>query len=174
MARPTIKSLMDSARWYQRTRERLIKDYGRDADLMADIIAATSAHTSVPINLQLAKEVYREHCLFGDPLNVKGLLPNHRRNIARILAGQPLRGLKVRAFAENLKGNLNAVTIDTIIWTYYRKKVWITPNRHKKLVKQIKDSARRHGLKPAEYQAIIWVKARGTRNAVLSMFDGVK
>jgi soluble lytic murein transglycosylase-like protein len=173
MSKPTIKSLLESARWYQRTRERLIADYGADANLMADLIAATSPQRATEVNIQLAKEVYREYCLFGSWESVVGLLPNHKTNIRRALNREPLRGLKVRAFAENLKGNLDVVTIDTIIWGYYRPGVWITAKRHKKLCRYIKSAAKRRGLKPAEYQAIIWVKARGNRNAVLSMFDGV-
>lgn len=169
-----LKDPLESALWYQRTRAKLIADYGKDADLMAGLIAATSPQKSVAENLRLAKEVYKRYCLFDNWESVPGLNPkSHIPNIRRVLESKPLCGLKVRAFTENLKGDLSPVTIDTILWNFYCPGVWITPNRHKKLVQKIKRAAKRFGLKPAEYQAIIWVKIRGSKNAVLSMFDNI-
>jgi hypothetical protein len=179
MKRPTIKSLMESALWYKNTRQKLVRDYGKDADLMADLIAATSAHVPIQQNLRLAKEVYKRHCLFDDWQTIPGLIPGHRLNIARALNKQPLSGLKVRAFAENLKGNMDAITIDTVICQYlnytpYLKRKKLRNHEYKYLSKKVKRNAKRHGLKPAEYQAVIWVKARGIKNAVLSLFDGTE
>jgi hypothetical protein len=176
---PKIKDLMESALWYERTRRILVRDYGKDADLMADLIAATSAHVPIQQNLRLAKEVYKRYCLFDDWQTMPGLIPGHRLNIARALDKEPLSGLKVRAFAENLKGNMNAITIDTAICQYfnylpYLKRKKLRNHEYKYLSKKIKRNAKRHGLKPAEYQAIIWVIVRGNKNAILSLFDGTE
>lgn len=169
--KPTIKSLIDSAQWYQRTRARLVEDYGPDADLMADLIASTSPQRPVEHNLQLAKEVYKRYCLFDDWEAVVGLLPNHKTNIHRAFSREPLRGLKVSAFARNLKGDLSVPSIDTWVLKYMKFNKRLTPNRHKKLVEKMKRNAKSHGLKPAEYQAIIWVLIRGGKTAKRDMFD---
>lgn len=174
-----IKNLLESAQWYQRTRQRLVRDYGKDADLMADLIAATSAHTHIAINLALAKEVYRRYCLFENWEIIKGINKAHRLNIERALNRQPLSGCKVKAFAENLKGNLDEVTIDGYIVKYYNYTPYFTQHKLRQkaydfLVSKVKRAAKRLGLKPAEYQAIIWVKARGIKNGVLSLFDGTE
>jgi len=172
----SLKNYRNSVDWYKRTREKLIADYGKDADLIADLIAATSPRTPIAINIELAEEVYKKYCLFEDYQNVKGLLPNHRANIEKALLRKPLAGLKVQAFAENLKGNLNAITVDTITCLYFKyERIRIDKKLRKSaydtICKKIKRNAKRHRLKPAEYQAIIWVKARGVKAGSLSMFD---
>jgi hypothetical protein len=168
---------MGSALWYQRTRQRLINEYGDLADFMADLIAATSPQRGIAFNLGLAKSVYDCYMNGENWRLVEGLLPNHISNIDRAILGEPLRGCKVSAFSANLKGDLSRFTVDSILWRHYRGTAWITKNRYKKLAAALSRVAKRNGLKPAEYQAILWVAIRAatpgnlSRGGELSMFE---
>jgi len=173
MKTKTIKDLIDCADWYKRTWEKLQAEYGPYARLMAGLIAATSPQRAVKHNLQLARQVLEKYFLGEDWIFIDGLLPNHVTNIKRMLAGEPMKGFKVRAFYENLTGNLSVPTVDGWMLKYFKFKGWITPNRYKKIAAKMVRNAKRHGLKPAEYQAIIWVKVRGLDTANRDMFDGV-
>lgn len=171
--RKTIKDLLDCAQWYARTWEKLQSEYGPYARLMAGLIAATSPQRAVKENLYMARKILEAHFLGGDWTAVRGILPAHYQNIKRVLAGEPMRGGKVCAFYENLTGNLDVATIDGWMLKYFRFTGWITPRRYEKFQKRVKRNARRYGLKPAEYQAIIWVKIRGLEIANKDMFDGI-
>jgi hypothetical protein len=128
---------------------------------MADLIAATSPQRSVKENVKLAEDVFDCLVLGLDWKETGGMChKSHWPNVERAIRREPLCGQKVRAFAANLKGDLSQITIDTIIWRFYRGYEWITPRRYEKLAKKLKAAARRHGLKPAEYQAVLWVKIR--------------
>jgi hypothetical protein len=173
MSRKTIKDLLDCAQWYARTWAKLQADYGICAHLMAGLIAATSPQRKVKENLHTARKILE--CIVSDKdwREVGGILPCHFKNIERAISGAPLHGGKVKAFYENLTGNLDSVTIDTWMLKFFKFSGWITPRRYEKFQKRVIKNARRHGLKPAEYQAIIWVKMRGLETAKTDMFDGV-
>jgi len=93
---------------------------------------------------------------FGNLL--KGTLPAHRPNVLRALKREPLSGNKVRAFAANLKGNLDEVTLDVWMCRYFNHEGSLTDKKYAELSARIITEARQQGLKPAELQAIIWWK----------------
>ena len=173
MKTKTIKDLIDCADWYKRTWEKLQAEYGPYARLMASLIAATSPQRQVKVNLTMARKILEAHVSGEDWIFVPGLMNSHVLNVKRILAGEPMKGFKVRAFYENLTGNLSVPTVDSWMLKYFKFKGWITPNRYKKIASKMVRNARAHGLKPAEYQAIIWVKIRGLDTANKDMFEGI-
>lgn len=140
--------------WYNKSKALIENLYGVDSRLFTRILAATSPRKSVVANWKLADRIYRH---IKDGLNfddLNGILPAHRPNILRVINNLPLSGNKVKAFAANLLGNLNEITIDVWIKRWYEGLTDV----------QIKNRIRRGAIfcdmKPAEYQAIIWTKCR--------------
>lgn len=171
---------MNPRNWYKECGDVIRKEFGRDANLFIDLLAATSPRKSVQANWRLAMRVY--HVWQNQPLSLRisntenwlrfrsfydnlmqGTLPAHRPNIIRALQRKPLSGNKVRAFAANLKGDLNAVTIDVWICRYYGWPDSMNDTEYEHRADFIRAEADMAGMCPAEYQAVIWYAA--IRNA---------
>ena len=155
--------------WYQDA-TKLIQDlYGKHWQLFADLLAATSPRNYVKANWRIADAILKAYidrkqkpAFFGDLLGGNRVLPAHRNNIIRSLQRRPISGQKVWRFAENLKGNLNVVTIDVWICRAYglddRKD--LTPAIYRRLEKRIQLDAKRTNATPAGYQAVLWYAVR--------------
>jgi len=91
----------------------------------------------------------------------KGVMKTHKPNVIRALKREPLSGNKVRAFAANLKGNLEEVTIDVWVCRFFGwdDKKSMTDKVYKERADHIRLLANCKNLKPAEYQAVIWYRA---------------
>jgi len=149
-------------RWYSDCKKTIEQLYGADSRLFTLILAAASPRKSVKANWRLAVKVFKilkQHLTIE---NIPGLLPCHKLNILRIINGMPLSGNKVMAFADNLLGNLQAVTIDVWVKRFYANKTAEQIENH------IRRGAKCLKMQPAEYQALIWTKARqqAGRNAI--------
>lgn len=96
--------------WYQRASADIRAKYGTDADLFCDILAATSPQCSIKANVGYARDAYDRH---KRGLKVEGWIPCHTSNLKRVRDGQPLRGPKVRAFARALRGDAEAIVVDS-------------------------------------------------------------
>lgn len=155
---------MNPKNWYADCENAIRKEFGYDADLFIDILAATSPRKQITANWRLAMRVYHVwKSNWKSDMNQKnlmaGTLPAHRNNIIRALKRKPLSGNKVQAFAANLKGDMYAVTIDVWICRYFNVKETLTNRKYNELAQQIRTIAGSLGFKPAEYQAIIWCEA---------------
>jgi hypothetical protein len=145
--------------WYVKSRELIEERYGDDADLFCDILAATSPRKQVRANWNLAVRVYNQYKKDGT-YSTTGMMPAHILNTERALKGEPLHGYKVPAFAANLKGDLDRVTIDVWVMMYFG----LTQGRIRRaeyfrMEAALQKMARRRGLRPAEHQAKIWCEA---------------
>lgn len=146
--------------WYQNARAEIVKLYGDDADLFCDLLAATSPRKSVKANWKLAVRIYRDYKRNGpafcaEPETQPGVMPCHYKNIFRALNGEELSGRKVRAFAANLRGDLNVCTIDIWIMRYFGFDK-LTDKTYSFIESVIKMMAATCGAKPAELQAELW------------------
>jgi len=148
--------------WYDRARqyiEYLAIDKSH-VTLLCDLIAATSPRKQVKNNIILAYKIYHEYVTTGK-IVLTGIMGTHKKNVIRACTGQALSGNKVRAFAENLKGNLQVVTIDMhIIKAYHKSEVNITDTVYKFLSDKIRSEASDLGIMPARYQAMVWQASR--------------
>jgi hypothetical protein len=145
--------------WYQDSRQLIEHLYDEDADMFCDLLAATSPRKQVKANWNLAVRIYDEVKNTGT-YNTRGMMRCHVMNVDRALNGEPLHGYKVPAFAANLRGDLERVTIDVWVMVYYGlKQGQIRRKEYYRMEKAIQMLARRRGYKPAEYQAMIWCKA---------------
>lgn len=160
-----IKNYGYARHWY-RDANRLINNlFGDDSYLFIDILSALSPQMSISKNWRYAVKIFTQHKA-GQQIDYEGLSKNHKPNLRRALNREQLSGNKVKAFAENLKGNLDGVTIDTWMLWYFK---WFdthpnckTPhnNQYQQITNKIRQFAKRYNLYPAELQAILWTAIR--------------
>ena len=142
-----------ASNWYTDSRQAIKQLYGDDADMFCDILAATSPQKQVSVNWDIAQNIYERYKHDGY-IDCQGLMGSHIPNVLRAIYREPLHGYKVPAFAANLKGDLNRCTID--IWTLRYFGLQQKRIRRKEYYRL---EAQHRGMKPAEYQAMIWCKA---------------
>lgn len=121
--------------WYRKSAEALVNVFGPDSSRFAALLAALSPQTSVEMNLTNAVRVWSGWVKAGRPtdrpaiLRIMGahvqgslgegsVLDAWKNNSVRALTsedpeGIQLSGPKVDSFAANLRGEANAVTLDT-------------------------------------------------------------
>ena len=166
--------------WYQDAAKLIQQLYGKYADLFCDIVAATSPRKQVKANWRLATAIVAAYIdrvnkpiVFGDLL--ASLMPAHLNNVIRALQRRPIHGQKVSRFAENLKGNLNLVTIDVWICRAYGidDKKDLTPEMYRRLEKRIASDAKKTNATPAGYQAVLWSAIRREHNLRAKSFVSV-
>ena len=165
--------MVNPKNWYKLCGDSIRKEFGADADLFIDLLAATSPRKQVSANWRLAMRVYhvwktnpslRYFSTFADKHEIitwqnnlmQGTLPAHRPNIIRALQRQPLSGNKVRAFAANLKGDYEQVTLDVWMCRHYGYPQTLTDKKYAELSAIVRTEAAAAGMLPAEYQAMIW------------------
>ena len=145
--------------WYTDSRQTIEQLYGDDADMFCDILAATSPRKQVKVNWGMAQHIYERYKHDGY-IDCQGLMGSHIPNVLRAINREPLHGYKVPAFAANLKGDMNRVTIDLWVLRYFGlKQTRIRRKEYYRLEKAIQLLAKHRGMKSAEYQAMIWCKA---------------
>ena len=142
--------------WYTDSRQVIVELYGNDADMFCDLLAATSPRKQVKANWDIAQHIYERYKHDGY-IDCQGLMGSHIPNVLRALFREPLHGYKVPAFAANLKGDMNRVSIDTWTIRYFGiTQREIRRKEYYRLEKAIQLLAKHRGMKPAEYQAMIW------------------
>jgi hypothetical protein len=178
---------MNPKNWYQECGDSIRAEFGADSELFIDLLAATSPRKQVSANWRLAMRIYHvwnsldvhkgwflrcyqchrkgkkypeDSDFIGLHNNLfTGVMKTHRPNVLRALKREPLSGNKVRAFAANLKGNLEEVTIDVWVCRNYGWSVSMTDKQYRERSNKIRQEARLVGLRPAEWQAVIWYEA---------------
>lgn len=147
-----------AASWYQEASEYIAAKYEYPR-LFACLLAATSPRVKIARNWRVANMIYRKWTT-GHGLDLSQSMRTHHPNIKRAIRNEPLSGPKVSAFAANLTGDFQAVTIDVWVMRYYGLSGSITGKRYAELADRIRYEARKYGYQPAEYQAIIWTIVR--------------
>lgn len=149
-------------KWYSRIREVIRTRYGADADLFIDLLAALSPRSQVSRNWRMAVRVYTKwkkglrviDCLVG-------VMRSHQPNVIRALTRQPLSGQKVQRFAENLRRDSDAVTVDVWICRAFGADFsHLTAEVYAKIENEIRQQAAGMGVLPCEYQAALWQVTR--------------
>ena len=150
--------------WYSDTTKLIKELYGKNWQLFADLLAATSPRSQVKKNWRISDELIKAYIdrdkrpdKFGDLLASNQIMSAHLPNIIRALQRRPINGPKVSRFAANIKGDLQVVTID--VWIC--KAFGIDPNSlnatlYSRLEKKIQKTAKSLDVLPANYQAVLW------------------
>jgi hypothetical protein len=148
-----------------------------------DLVAATSPRSNVKANIKRASMMQK---LLADGVDVSKVLntteagagarmppgyghlahKNHRGILGDALSekgiqGKPLGRPKVSSFTENLRGNLEPVTVDThnkkLLTLPYNLPETVAKTEYGFLEGMNKDMAKRHGIAPAQAQSATWV-----------------
>jgi hypothetical protein len=149
--------------WYRESRHharRIARATGVTLSQAAGVIAALSPRMRWGANVALAEEL----CAGRE---VRGVFGNNLRKAERILDGERpldvLGGDKVRAFYRAIMGDGEAVVLD--VWMM-RAAGWVKPTltstEYQALASSLTAAARRVGLNPADFQAIVWTHVRGS------------
>ena len=130
--------------------------FGPDAPTMIDMLSATSPNQTVPGNVTVSLNQYK-NLKTGQPFTgmpaVKGMLE-------KSAAGQPFGGLKVSSFKKNLMGDPLPVTVDRWISRIFGFGDSPTQAQYKFMDYLITQTAKDKGIPPREYQAAIWAAVR--------------
>ena len=152
--------------WYGDATKLIKELYGHNWQLFVDLLAATSPRQSVKRNWRQSAAILAAYIdrdsrpdVFGDLLG--DVMSSHLNNVVRALACRPISGPKVSRFAENLKGNLDVVTIDVWICKAYGiDHKALTTSLYNRLEKRICADAKQQDLLAANWQAVIWFTVR--------------
>jgi len=143
--------------WYDFAKAELFKFFGDDTDLMIDFIAATSPQRKVKHNLKIALNAFAQYKTGEE---VTGEMPAHTLNLQRVVKGQELSGPKVGNFARALKGDVNAVAIDSWMLKIFGFPASINDTDYRFLEKTIQTLAKKLGTTPRILQAALWFGAK--------------
>jgi len=167
---------MQPKNWYKLCGDSIRREFGADANLFIDLLTATSPRKQVSANWRLAMRIYHVWQTRSLSLHIAGIantemwlrfrdfydnlmqgtLPAHQSNIIRALQRRLLSGNKVRAFAANLKGDYEQVTLDVWMCRHYGYPQTLTDKKYAELSAIVRTEAAAAGMQPAEYQAVIW------------------
>jgi len=146
-------------------RAELEEYFGDDAEFMAGLIAHLSSGLAVPANTMKAIEVYIAH---KTGQSFKGTHQVSEKQIKEFLDSRLTSGPKRLPFFEAIMGDANAIVIDRWMarvldfrtWNN-KKEVWQTSTGASKkqrelLIAWVQRGAKRLGITPRAYQALIW------------------
>ena len=146
--------------WYDDTHKELQVLFGKDADMVAGFLTATSINSTVKSNTSLAMKAYKQWKA-GEEFT--GFLPAVIKELDRVKNGQPLAGRKLDNFRRALTGDPDAVVVDR-----WMLRAFGYPNvgngsenaasvRAYDLIENaIKELASQQGVAPRQMQAAIW------------------
>lgn len=161
-----IQDFYHCKQWYQNAQQEIFELFPLHWRRFALILAATSPRQGVSANWTKAKKAYNKWLDAGHDADYSDFMLAHRKNLEKIaqtpdenLSGDILSGQKVSAFASNLLGDLNKVTVDMWMLLYYNE-TKATKKVYAEISKKISTQAKKYNLFPAELQAILWSAVR--------------
>ncbi len=151
--------------WYATVRTmawELAAEYRVDYETVAYVIAATSPRTMWSFNVKHARAI-----LAGEEMPSGALKANHARGVAVYNYGirHIGNGPKVNAFARNIVGDEDCVTID--MWAFLAAcgdlPAFMLARRgsYEMVSDAYRIAAEKFGISPAQMQAVVWVAIRG-------------
>lgn len=148
---------------------RMAEDHNIHHLKVALIVAATSPQTSWDLNLDRANYVLATFANEGrvPPTGLMSMVRTFCENV--LLHGHKTIGSanarKIRAFAANLQGDENMVTIDRHMVTAAGIVSKNAPNKtvYTTLADTVRECAEAEGVTPATYQALVWAAERKSK-----------
>ena len=162
-------TVREGMEWYDEARQLTVK-----LSLMSEYttaqVAAAMAHLSPRLRWNQNVEAITDLVLYGT-LPAYVMQGPAKRARKALVASEPMntfgkRAKKTLAFARNINGDVNAVTVDTWILNV----VGITEQQLKlvgvydAVAHAYRLAAKRRGFTPAQLQAITWIVVRGSAN----------
>ena len=159
--------------WYSKSRRAVESLYGDDTDLFLQCLAATSPRSTVKCNVTLALKAYDIIKHTGSDSNFIGFIRSHKVNLERIARGQDIQGQKITAFLANLRGDAGQVTIDRWMMRHYGYDNDVpTRQQYAEITYRVQTEASARGMTPADYQAELWAKIRGSNTSFVNYLGG--
>ncbi len=164
--------------WYDGANTELRRWFGADADLVADLIAATSVRTNPERNVREALDAYVAIKQGKQPNDLAGVFSGPAAKIKQALAqrasdGLPIETPKAGAFAKNIKGDPNAVTVDTWMFRAFFGTENVGGNsrvaKSSFIQEWVRQLAYANGVAPRQMQAALWT---GIRMEQEFLFEG--
>lgn len=160
----------DGLMWYGDAFSRVFRealDLNFPSERLADIVAVLSPRNRWERNIADAVALVRA-VRAGDPLPQVGTFRGNAEKAAAIARGEPytLKGPKVSAFAENLKGDREAVTLDVWAWRALTRGKRTGPRSAADYAigaRAVAEVAARTGYSARTCQAITWLALRGQK-----------
>jgi hypothetical protein len=181
------------ADWYNKTKQWTEKAFGDDSDMFLRFLSATSAGMNTDVNVSLAMKAYAQWKL-GLPFDE--FLGTHRTMLERAVRGEQFGDRKIQSILQALRGDENAVVIDTRVMRTLGFKLAgkgqkvgdsimggqsnLTGPQYALFESVIRDLARQEGMTPREFQAALWttnkIKAaqEAEQKAALPVLTGQK
>lgn len=163
--RATSADVEAGARWYDEAGELAASLAGRhhlQVDEVAGVIAALSPRTSWSRNVAGTVALLEDG---DDAARAMGCIGANVDRAVAVLDGVPLNGPKTRAFAANIAGDREAVTVD--VWAMrvadLDENLLSRKGAYDAVADAYRAAARRRGVDPATMQATTWVVARNGR-----------
>jgi len=166
------KHMMD---WYDGFFPYIQKKFGKDAGLVADFIAITSAGAQLNANITLGLKAYTQYKLgeevragrfFTDKPSGEALKRNIANAISNHEKGTSLKigDRKITNFSKALKGDPNAVVLDVWMGRVFGfdmdKKTALNESEYRKYEQIVKELAFQGGKTPRQFQASVWFGIR--------------
>jgi hypothetical protein len=146
--------------WYRRARitaRDLGARYGHSTRTVAGVLACVSQQVTWKTSVE-----YTEDALRGKQVRHYSAVKHKVRDI---LAGKDpeevLRGPKIRAFFRAIMGAKNAVVLDTWMIRAATGEKTCTEKQYREISAVLRDEARAAGMRPCDFQAIVWCHVRG-------------
>lgn len=144
--------------WYHRTRP-VIQDAAShlmvSTDRFIDILAITSPRCSVTRNVRVTVSYITTGALPGDVIRSTRVALQHYEKTGEI------RGPKTGAFARALRGDEDAIVLDTHMATAFDidPRMWSRKGIRQSAARRVRVGAHKMGLTPAQFQAAVWAGA---------------
>jgi hypothetical protein len=158
--------------WYSEFKTFLDEYLGKHksyAPLVAEVLSATSAATSVEANVPRAVSALREFIDTGAFLSVK--FEAHRQNLERAGRGEQLSGPKISQYSDAIFGNENAISVDRHIAQIMFGREKPTDLQIDAAKRRITQIANRLGWTPRQAQAALWAANQTLNNQVAQSYE---
>jgi hypothetical protein len=142
--------------WYEKTYGKLQEWFGPDADLMLDMLAASSQIQTVPGSVTMGLKHYAE-LKEGEPFTG---LPAVRANLERAVRREPLEGQKITSYQSDFGPDPSRVTVDRHISRIFGFGDRPNAEQYRFADFAITHAAKAEGVTPRQFQAAIWAAYR--------------
>ena len=164
MSNVTSTEINNAVRWYFTARadcQAIADKHDIPLAVACGVVAAWSPRMRWNLNIQVADQHLRGKKRLGMQSSANRA---DRVLVHGIDALNTPTGQKTYNFAWNLFGDTHAVTIDTWMLTAAGLEQDGVSSRlmYEELSRAVRRLAKRHGMQPAEMQALIWIKVRGS------------
>jgi hypothetical protein len=140
--------------WYDQSAKELKEMFGKDAELVAGFLTATSVNATIKSNATLGLKAYRQWKA-GEPF--EGFLPAVKKELNRVANGEPLSGRKLDNFRKALIGDPDAVVVDRwMLRAFGVKGNGATQAQYDLIEDAVRQMAKDKGVTPRQMQAAIW------------------